>query len=150
LGSGLPINSPINAALVTYIQDGRRQNLGQTTAKGMDIAINNAWSLGTGELSTGVNATYFTDLTTAAAPGAAQVDVLNTINFPQRLRARGELGWRSGSLSALAFLNYTNSYDQAGVTPVREIDSFTTVDLIHPSSTGQEATIPSRRAPWVV
>lgn len=129
LASGLPINSPINAALVTYIQDGRRQNLGQTTAKGMDIAINHAWSLGTGELSSGVNATYFTDLTTAAAPGAAEVDVLNTINFPQRFRARGELGWRGGSLSALAFVNYTNSYDQTGITPIGKIDSFTTVDL---------------------
>ncbi|HEY6640514.1 TonB-dependent receptor plug domain-containing protein [Povalibacter sp.] len=129
LASGLPVNSPINAALVTYIQDGRRQNLGKTIAKGIDFAVSDAWPLGTGKLRAGVNATYFTHLTAASAPGAADVDVLNTLNFPQRFRARGELGWRGEKLSALAFVNYTSGYDQTGVTPIRSIDSYTTVDL---------------------
>ncbi len=129
LASGLPINSPINAALVTYIQDGRRQNLGQTIAKGIDAAVSNAWSVGSGQLTVALNATYFTDLTTAAAPGAPEVDVLNTLNFPQSFRARGEIGWRGESLSALAFVNYTGDYEQTGVTPVRSIDSYTTVDV---------------------
>jgi iron complex outermembrane receptor protein len=129
LASGLPINTPINASLVTYIQDGRRQNLGQTIAKGVDVALSNAWSIGAGRLSAAVNATYFTDLTTASAPGAPEVDVLNTINFPQRFRARGELGWRGEKLSTVAFVNYTNDYEQTGVTPIRRIDSYTTIDL---------------------
>ena len=129
LGSGLPINSQINASTVTYIQDGRRQNLGQTIAKGVDFAVSDAWPLGSGKLRAGVNATYFTHFTTASAPGAAEVDVLNTLNFPQRFRARGELGWRGEALSALAFVNYINGYDQTGVTPIRKIDSYTTVDL---------------------
>ena len=129
LASGLPTNTPINASLVTYIQDGRRQNLGQTVAKGVDVGLSNAWSLGVGRLSAAVNATYFTDLTTASAPGAPEVDVLNTINFPQRFRARGELGWRGEKLSTVAFVNYTNDYEQTGVTPIRPIDSYTTVDL---------------------
>jgi iron complex outermembrane recepter protein len=129
LASGLPINSPINASTVTYIQDGRRQNLGQTIAKGIDFAVSDAWPLGSGKLRAGINATYFTDFTTASAPGAAEVDVLNTLNFPQKFRARGELGWRGEKLSTLAFVNYTNGYDQTGVTPIRSIDSHTTVDL---------------------
>jgi iron complex outermembrane receptor protein len=129
LTSGLPVNSPVNAALVTYIQDGRRQNLGETIAKGIDFAVSDAWPLGSGKLRAGVNATYFTHFTTASAPGASEVDVLNTLNFPQRFRARGELGWRGEKLSALAFVNYTNGYDQTGVTPIRSIDAYTTVDL---------------------
>jgi iron complex outermembrane receptor protein len=129
LTSGLPINTPINPATVTYIQDGRRQNLGGTIAEGFDFALMNIWSLSAGEIRVGVNGTYFTTLTTAAAPGAAQVDVLNTINFPQKLRVRGELGWRREALSAVAFVNYTNAYDQTGVTPIRKIDAYTTVDL---------------------
>jgi iron complex outermembrane receptor protein len=129
LASGLPINSPINASTVTYIQDGRRQNLGQTIAKGIDFAVSDAWPLGSGKLRAGINATYFTDFTTASAPGAAEVDVLNTLNFPQKFRARGELGRRGEKLSTLAFVNYTNGYDQTGVTPIRSIDSHTTVDL---------------------
>jgi iron complex outermembrane receptor protein len=129
LNSGLPINTPINAALVTYIQDGRRQNLGQTMAEGVDFGLSNAWTVGGGQVTAGLNASYFTKLETAAAPGAPQVDVLNTINFPQRFRARGDLGWRGEAFSALAFINYVNGYDQTGVTPIRKIDSFTTVDL---------------------
>lgn len=129
LASGLPVNSPVNPALVTYIQDGRRQNLGETVANGLDFDLSNLWELGAGTLTAGINGTYFTELTTAAAPGAAQIDVLGTINFPQRMRARGELGWRQGAFSAIAFVNYTDSYDQIGVTPVREIDAYTTVDL---------------------
>jgi iron complex outermembrane receptor protein len=125
----VPINSPINAALVTYIQDGRRHNLGQTIAQGVDFALSNAWRVGGGQIHAGVNATYFTELETASAPGAPEVDVLNTINFPQRFRARAELGWRANALSALAFVNYVNAYDQTGVTPIRRIGSFTTVDL---------------------
>ncbi len=129
LASGLPINSAINPALVTYIQDGRRQNLGETIAKGIDAALNYDWDLGGGQLSAGFNGSYFTDLTTAAAPGAPQVDVLNTINFPQRFRGRGELGWRRNEFSAAAFVNYVSAYDQTGVTTPRKIDAYTTVDL---------------------
>jgi iron complex outermembrane receptor protein len=57
------------------------------------------------------------------------VDVLNTINFPQRLRARGEVGWRRDALSTIAFVNYVSGYDQTGVANVRSIDSYTTVDV---------------------
>lgn len=129
LASGLPINSPINAALVTYIQDGRRQNLGRTVAKGFDLALQQSWSLGTSELSVGFDGTYFTDLTTSAAQGSPLLDVLNTLNFPQRFRARGDIGWRRGVFNTTAFINYTNAYDQIGVTPVRRIDAYTTLDL---------------------
>ena len=129
LGSGLPINSPINPALVTYIQDGRRQNLGGTIAKGIDFDIHNSWTFSSGEFRAGVSGAYFTDLTTAAGPGAPEVDVLNTINFPQRFRARADIGWRQGWLDAVAFVNYVNEYDQTGVTPIVSIDAYTTVDL---------------------
>lgn len=129
LASGLPINTPINASLVTYIQDGRRQNLGTTVAKGVDAAIEHRWTLSTVELSAGINGTYFTELTTAAAKGAPLLDVLNTLNFPQRFRARGDIGLRYGALNTTAFVNYTNAYDHVGITPERRIDSYTTVDL---------------------
>jgi|HigsolmetaAR204D_1030405.scaffolds.fasta_scaffold00488_2 Outer membrane receptor for ferrienterochelin and colicins len=127
--SGLPFNSQINPDLVTYIQDGRRHNLGRTIAKGFDVGLSNAWSVGSGTITAGLNGTYFTKLATAAAPGAPEVDVRNTINFPQKLRARGDIGWRGERLSALAFVNYVNSYKHTGITPERTIDSYTTIDL---------------------
>lgn len=129
LASGLPINSAINPATVSYIQDGRRQNLGQTIAKGVDAAINYDWNLGGGRLSAGFNGSYFTELTASIAPGAPQVDVVSTLNFPQRFRARAELGWRRNEFSAVAFANYVSSYDQVGVPRPMSIDSYATVDL---------------------
>jgi iron complex outermembrane receptor protein len=129
LASGLPINSPINASAVTYIQDGRRQNLGVTIAKGIDADIRQQWQTGIGDLSAGVTGTYFTKLTTATGPGAPQVDVADTINFPQRFRARADFGWRHAALDVVAFLNYIGDYRQTGVTPVRAIDDYLTLDL---------------------
>jgi iron complex outermembrane receptor protein len=130
LASGLPINTPINASLVTYIQDGRRQNVGGTLAEGYDFDVRNTWDTsGAGDFTLGLAGSYFTKLTTAIAPGAPQQDVLGTINYPQEYRLRGEAGWRRGQVNATAFVNYVDSYEQTGVTPVRKIDSFTTVDL---------------------
>ncbi|HEU4623875.1 MAG TPA: TonB-dependent receptor [Steroidobacteraceae bacterium] len=129
LNSGLPINTPINAALVTYIQDGRRQNLGTTIAKGFDADVRGSWSLGASQLSAGIAASYFTKLTTQAAPGAVSLDVVNTINYPQRFRGRADIGWRLNAFTATAFVNYVSAYDQTGVTPIRRIDSYTPVDL---------------------
>lgn len=125
----LPQNTAINAATVTYIQDGRRHNLGGTIANGYDFDVRQRWTFDGNEVSIGAGGTYFTKLTTALAPGAAHVDVLNTIGFPQKFRARGEFGWKRGAISGVAFVNYVNAYDQTGVTPIRKIESFTTLDI---------------------
>jgi iron complex outermembrane receptor protein len=129
LGSGLPINTSITPALVTYIQDGRRHNLGKTIAKGIDAALHYDWDLGGGQLGVGFNGSYFTEYTASLAPGAPQADVLSTINFPQRFRGRGEIGWRRNEFRAVAFVNHVSGYDQTGVTPIRSVDAYTTVDL---------------------
>jgi iron complex outermembrane receptor protein len=129
LNSGLPINSPINADAVTYIQDGRRHNLGSTIAKGIDADVRYRWQAGVGDFTAGFNAAYFTKLTTAIAPGAPQIDVVDTLNFPQRFRARAEFGWRRDRLDIVAFANYVGDYRQTGVTPEREIDDHLTIDL---------------------
>jgi iron complex outermembrane recepter protein len=129
LASGLPINSPINAGLVTYIQDGRRQNLATTIANGIDADVRNVWRTGFGDIAVGINASYFTKLTSSTGPGAPEVDVADTINFPQRFRSRADIGWRRDALDVIAFVNYVGDYRQTGVVPVRAIDEFMTFDL---------------------
>jgi iron complex outermembrane receptor protein len=126
--SGLPVNSSI-AGTVTYIQDGRRHNLSSTIAKGLDADVRNVWQTGIGDLSAGINATYFTKLVTSTGPGAPAVDVADTINFPQRFRSRADFGWRREALDVVAFVNYVGDYKQTGVVPVRDIDDFMTVDV---------------------
>lgn len=129
LSSGLPINTNINPATVTYIQDGRRHNLGGVLAEGYDFNVDHTWDFSGGDLVAGFSGAYFTNFETSVAPGAAFVDVLNTVNFPQRFRGRAKAGWRGDNLTALAYVNYVNAYDQTGVTPRREIEAWTTVDL---------------------
>jgi iron complex outermembrane receptor protein len=129
LASGLPVNSPINASQVTYIQDGRRQNVGGTFAKGMDLDIAQSWDLGGSRLRAGAMITRIDSLKTAVAPGATPVQVVNTLNFPQRWRGRVTTGWSRGQFDSLLTLNFVGGYTQTGVTPVRHIDSYRTVDL---------------------
>jgi iron complex outermembrane receptor protein len=129
LASGLPINSPINPALVTYIQDGRRQNLGGTFARGFDFELGNRWQTEYGDVHLGLNGSYFTKLTTAITAGAPEVDVVNTINYPQRFRMRADAGWSRAALSAVVAVNTVSSYNQTGVTPVLEIGAYNTYDL---------------------
>lgn len=130
LASGLPINSPINASLVTYIQDGRRQNLGSTVARGFDADISQSFEAGNGEFRIGLGGAYFTTFDVAATASAPELPVLSTLNFPQRFRFRAEAGWRGNAgLSFLAFMNYTSKYQQTGVTPIRTIHAYYPVDL---------------------
>lgn len=129
LASGLPLNTPINAAQVTFIVDGRRQNLGTTLIRGIDFNLGYLWETGLGQFEASVNGTYFTRYETAAAPGAPLVDVVGIINFPQRFRARGSLGWRQEALDARLYVNFTDSYVQNTVTPARKVKDYTTLDL---------------------
>jgi iron complex outermembrane receptor protein len=129
LTSGLPINSPINASQVTYIQDGRRQNVGGTFAKGIDLDVGQTWDLGGSKLRVAAMVTRIDSLKTAVAPGATAIEVVNTLNFPQRWRGRASVGWSRGMFDSLLTLNHVGSYTQTGVTPIRDIASYRTVDL---------------------
>ena len=129
LASGLPINSPINASQVTYIQDGRRQNVGGTFAKGIDLDVGQSWDLGGSRLRVAAMVTRIDSLKTAVAPGATAIEVVNTLNYPQRWRGRASVGWSRGAFDSLLTLNHVGSYRQTGVTPVRDIASYRTVDL---------------------
>jgi iron complex outermembrane receptor protein len=129
LASGLPINSPINATQVTYIQDGRRQNVGGTFVKGIDMDVAQSWDIGGSRLRFGAMVTRIGSLKTAVAPGAATVQVVNTLNYPQRWRGRANVGVSRGQFDSLLTLNHVGSYRQTGVTPVRDIASYRTLDL---------------------
>lgn len=129
LTSGLPINSPINATQVTYIQDGRRQNVGGTFAKGIDLDVSQTWDLGGSRLRFSAMVTRIDSLKTAVAPGATPIEVVNTLNYPQRWRGRASVGWSRGMFDSLLTLNHVGSYTQTGVTPIRDIASYRTVDL---------------------
>ncbi|CAN5221990.1 TonB-dependent receptor [soil metagenome] len=122
-------NTPINAGAVTYIQDGRRQNLGASKIEGLDFAVGYAWETGLGSFDVSATGEYFTKFTFSPVPGVAPIDVVDKINYPQSLRARLGLDWSKGGWSAQGAVNYVTGYDNNTVTPVQKVDSYTTVDL---------------------
>jgi iron complex outermembrane receptor protein len=122
-------NTVINVGAVTYIQDGRRQNLGASQIEGFDFAVDYAWETGLGAFELSAMGEYFTKFTFSPAPGVAPIDVVDKINYPQSLRARLGLTWRRGGWNALAALNTVSGYDNNTVTPVQEVDAYGTVDL---------------------
>lgn len=122
-------NNAINVGAVTYIQDGRRQNLGASKIEGLDFALDYGWETGLGAFEASASGEYFTKFTFSPVPGVTPIDVVDKINYPQSLRARFGLDWSKGGWNAHGAVNYVNGYDNNTVTPVQKVDSYTTVDL---------------------
>ena len=122
-------NTAINVAAVTYIQDGRRQNLGASKIEGLDFAVDYGWDTGVGQFELSATGEYFTKFTFSPVPGVAPIDVVDKINYPQSLRTRLGASWRRNGWNAVAALNTVSGYDNNTVTPVQKVDNYQTVDL---------------------
>jgi iron complex outermembrane receptor protein len=121
---GEQCNLPIAA-----IVDNRFRNLSSVRTRGMDAALNYAFGTSAGRWSLGINGTYtfrFDQQLTATSP---DVDVVNTVGNPLKLRFAAHASWSSGAWMAQATLNYTGRYQDPGSVPSRDVDSWTTVDL---------------------
>ena len=129
IGSGLPINQAINASTVTFIVDGRRQNLGESLVGGIDFGLNYTHDVGAAKLDGGIQGTYFTRYKFRAVPGAQFTEVINTINFPQRFRMQADLGATLANLHGRITLNHLGGYNNTGIVPVQKISAYDTVDL---------------------
>ncbi len=129
INSGLPINSAINASQVTFIADGRRQNLGTTKLRGLDFTLSYDTDVGAAELSAGIQGTYVMDYMFEAVPGSGLRDVLNTFGFAPRFRTQADIGAKIGALRSRLVWNYLNGYANNTVTPVQKVSSYSTFDL---------------------
>lgn len=130
VNSGLPINAQINQGLVTYIQDGRRQNLGTSLMRGLDFTTQYRWNWGAVELDAGVQGTYILDYLFEAVPGSGLRDVLDTFGFTQKFRSQADIGARVGGLRSRLTWNHLAGYDNTTVTPVQQISNYDTFDLL--------------------
>lgn len=130
VASGLPINSAINQSLVTFIADGRRQNLGTTKLRGIDFTATYNWKMAGAEFDAGVQGTYITDYLFEAVPGSGLIDVRNTIGFNQKFRSQADIGARVGGARARVTWNHLNGYYNTTVTPRARINAYNTVDLL--------------------
>jgi len=130
LTSGLPLNAAINPALVQFIVDGRRQNLGTSLVGGIDFGLNYNWTMGRAKIDAGVQGTYFTEYKFESVPGSGLVDVLNTINFAQKFRMQADAGLSLGKVHGRITYNHLSGYKNTTVTPNQHVDAYNTFDLL--------------------
>jgi iron complex outermembrane receptor protein len=118
------------ASGIKFIQDGRRYNAGVVKTSGIDIATRYDWATSLGRLNAGVTANYVLSYKQQFTPTTALVDgLLNTLNNPMRLRARGEFGWTGESARVNLFANFTNSYTNNTLVTLPKVASATTWDM---------------------
>lgn len=130
VNSGLPINAAINQSLVTFIADGRRQNLGTSLFRGLDFTAAYRWNWGGVDLDAGIQGTYILDYLFEAVPGAGLVDVLDTIGFTQQFRTQADIGAKVGGFKSRLTWNHLNGYTNTTSTVVRDVSNYDTFDLL--------------------
>jgi len=130
VNSGLPINQAINQSLVTFIADGRRQNLGTSLFRGLDFTAAYRWNWGGVDLDAGIQGTYILDYLFEAVPGAGLVDVLDTIGFTQQFRTQADIGAKIGGFKSRLTWSHLNGYTNTTSTVVRDVSNYDTFDLL--------------------
>ena len=129
VNSGLPINATINQSQVTFIADGRRQNLGTTKMRGIDFVLAYETDIGPATVSAGIQGSYVLDYLFEAVPGSGLVDVLNTFGFAHKFRTQADIGAQIGPVRTRFVWNYLNGYDNNTVTPIQKVSDYNTFDL---------------------
>lgn len=129
IASGLPINNVINANAVSFIVDGRRQNLGRSQVRGIDFGVYANWEMGAVKFDAGVQGTYYTKYLFQAVPGAVSSDVVGLINFPQKFRSQADIGAKVGIFSGRLTWNHLAGYTNTTVTPFQKVANYDTFDL---------------------
>ncbi|QIK79866.1 TonB-dependent receptor [Sphingomonas piscis] len=141
INSGLPINAQINPALVTYIQDGRRQNLGTSKMRGLDFTAAYNWNWGDLELDAGIQGTYIMDYLFEAVPGSGLRDVLDTFGFTQKYRSQADVGAKWRGLTTRLTWNHLGGYENTTVTPFQKVSNYDTVDALVAYDINQNITL---------
>ena len=156
VNSGLPINSAIDQTQVTFIADGRRQNLGTTLLRGLDFGLNYDWRMGEAKLDAGIQGTYILDYRFEAVPGSGLVDVLSTFGFTQEFRSQADVGVQWRNLRSRFTWNHLSGYQNNTVAPAQHVRNYDTFDLSlgytindHISITGDVRNLFDEKPPFV-
>jgi len=107
----------------------QRTNIAVEGIQGLDFEINSSFETGLGKLLAGLSGVYYFDYERSITPTSPAFSLLNDQGKLVDFRTRAHLGWQRGALSAHTFINYTDGYQNTGVTPAQNVNSWTTVDL---------------------
>lgn len=115
-------------ASVAAIIDIRIQNLAIVRARGIDLSLEYRTALPLGNLSFALGGVYNLEYERAVSSTATPLDVLDTVESPLALRARGSVGWEFKGWHVNGSVNYAGSYKQTTSIAAPSVGSWTTVD----------------------
>lgn len=115
---------------VTLYIDGRNNNLGQSTTRGLDFMAN--YTLATdnaGTFTFNAAGTYLFKYQTAVSPAGTPIDRLNTIYNPLTFKARGSITWNYDPMRVQLTATHVGGYQNTAITPIQDVSSYTPIDL---------------------
>lgn len=144
-----PANNPADAARVTAlindptsyiprtlpasyfaaIVDGRVVNSSEVDVSGIDASISQRFTAGPNQFAVTIGGSYMIHYKTRLTPTAPAIDQVNTLGFPNDLRARASVDWSRGPVGATLTGNYLDSFVDNVSMPSRPVGSWTTFDL---------------------
>jgi iron complex outermembrane receptor protein len=125
--------SPVN-----LIIDARSNNAGVIKTDGLDFRLGYEFGAGNSKFNAGISGSYFFNYDRSLTADAPLISRIDLIDFPQKYRLRGELGWQNErGFSAFAFGNFTPSYQNTYAVPIASVDSYLTVDAMLAYDTGE-------------
>jgi iron complex outermembrane receptor protein len=116
------------------IVDIRLRNLATTSVIGLDAALSQSLEVPRGEARWAVDGTYLFKFSQGITRSSPAVTLLNTINSPLKLKARGTLDWYQTGENLPGFgasltLHYASGYQDNRSVPNRHIGSSSTFDF---------------------
>jgi len=119
--------SILNSKVLVYASSA---NLSITNTDGLDLGAGYTFpSSRIGDFRVTAEGTKVLNFDVSAAPGAALLNYVNTINHPLSFQGRATLDWSGFDFFSRVRVNYQDSYSNNLVTPAEEIGSYTTVDF---------------------
>lgn len=113
---------------VAYIIDNHYTNVAGQKIQGIDASISYRTALGSGEVSTSLNASWL-DSRQQNNAASSYFDLAGTIWNPARYRARASLGWEGSHVKAFGYLNYTGKLEDRRTSSVAMVPSTVTADV---------------------
>lgn len=129
LALGAPPTGTLPADGVELIIDRRLVNLSSQRIRGVDLSADMTFDTDWGAFDTFISASGMLQFEQVLIPGAAPVDLRNTVNGIIDWRFRAGAAYRLDNWSAAITANYTDGYRDTLSTPNRDVDSQTTWDL---------------------
>ncbi len=129
LALGAPPTGTLPAEGVELIIDRRLVNLSSQRIRGVDLSADVTFDSNWGQFNLFANASGMLQFEQVLIPGAAPVDLRNTVNGVIDWRFRAGLAYQLEDWSAAVAANYANGYRDTLTTPNRDVDSQATWDM---------------------